>query len=309
MESFDYIIDKINATAFTETPFKHLSIESIFSEEHFKEIISASQINLPKFGSDRELIDGLKSEGYEVIHFPGTTTDEKKYIKWHESKGSAKHTNQDTCEGVGLTVRLKKVKSSILTDVNEFFASQKLKDTLCEKFKLNETVQSYEGGIQKYLDGYEISPHPDIRRKSLTWMININSVNDSEHLKIHTDYLVFKKQFEYVKNFWEYNNDYERCWVPWNWTETINSQTKNNSIVIFAPSNDTLHAVKLDYDHLPGQRTQIYGNLWSTEGKRYKDYNWQDLTVEAREKSRSLKDRLKSGLPPSLKEKLKTFVK
>jgi hypothetical protein len=32
--------------------------------------------------------------------------------------------------------------------------------------------------------------------------------------------------------------------------------------VIFAPSSGTLHAVRAHYDHLAGQRTQFYGNLW-----------------------------------------------
>ena len=40
---------------------------------------------------------------------------------------------------------------------------------------------------------------------------------------------------------------------------------KNNSIVIFKPSVDTLHAVKMKYDHTKFQRTQLYGNLMSFE--------------------------------------------
>ncbi len=34
---------------------------------------------------------------------------------------------------------------------------------------------------------------------------------------------------------------------------------------MFAPGNDTLHAVRLRYDHRAYQRTQIYGNLWSKD--------------------------------------------
>ena len=49
----------------------------------------------------------------------------------------------------------------------------------------------------------------------------------------------------------------DRCWVPWHWCETIKKQTDNNSVVIFAPDDDTIHAVNTDYQHLDYQRTQI----------------------------------------------------
>ena len=32
--------------------------------------------------------------------------------------------------------------------------------------------------------------------------------------------------------------------------KTVFQQVKNNSIVIFSPNNDTLHAVKANYNHL-----------------------------------------------------------
>lgn len=39
--------------------------------------------------------------------------------------------------------------------------------------------------------------------------------------------------------------------------------SENNSMVIFHPDNNppTLHAIRLNYNHLKYQRTQIYGNL------------------------------------------------
>jgi hypothetical protein len=50
--------------------------------------------------------------------------------------------------------------------------------------------------------------------------------------------------------------------VPWQWCERQKRQTANNSIVVFTPRHDTLHAIRTHYDHLPAQRTQFYGNLW-----------------------------------------------
>ncbi len=45
---------------------------------------------------------------------------------------------------------------------------------LAEKFRINEHTVFYDAGIQKYLDGYEISPHTDIRKKLLLlWSTSI----------------------------------------------------------------------------------------------------------------------------------------
>ena len=93
-------------------------------------------------------------------------------------------------------------------------------------------------------------------------MVNINNSQKSEEKNHHTHYMTFKDEKAYVSDFWKYNVDVERCWVPWDWCDTAKQQKKNNSIVIFAPSNDTLHAIKADYDHYSSQRTQLYGNLW-----------------------------------------------
>ena len=86
-------------------------------------------------------------------------------------------------------------------ELNEFFSSDIFINAVLNRFNLNNNV-TYDGGIQKYLDGYEISPHPDIRKKALTWMININPFGNSEELDMHTHYLSFKKKRESMsKNF------------------------------------------------------------------------------------------------------------
>ena len=108
-------------------------------------------------------------------------------------------------------------------------------------------------------------------------MVNINPHNNSESLNHHTHYLKFNKEKEYIKHFWEGNKNAERPWVPWEWCKTSFIQTKNNSIVIFSPSHETLHAVKADYDHLVGQRTQLYGNLWYSNHDKKDIYSWEDF--------------------------------
>lgn len=141
-------------------------------------------------------------------------------------------------------------------------ASKKFQLQLSKKFNIKTNQVTFDQGIQKYLDGYEISPHPDLRNKALTFMVNINPSNDSEMKNHHTHYMKFKDKYQYVQNFWENNKDKDRCWVPWEWCTTVKAQTKNNSIVIFAPDNNTIHAVRAKYNHLIYQRTQLYGNLW-----------------------------------------------
>lgn len=82
---------------------------------------------------------------------------------------------------------------------------------------------------------------------------------------MRNQYLTFKQEKWFVQEFWRHNKDYDRCWLPWEWCNTVKQQRRNNSIVIFSPSYDTLHAIKLNYDHLQTQRTQFYGNLWYKE--------------------------------------------
>ncbi|WP_013322312.1 hypothetical protein [Gloeothece verrucosa] len=262
VSQFTYLLDKIASAEFRQEPFKHLEIFDFLSEEHFNAVINASQIAIAKANDTKSLIDTLIEQGYEIIAFPGCTTSVKAYLKW--LKGQSGYTNVETCEGFGLAFRLKTPQNNILKQLREFFHSEEFKNTLREKFNITRPTK-YDAGLQKYLQGYEISPHPDIRSKALTYMLNVNPSVNSEDLDIHTHYLTLKPKKRFIGEFWRYNEDYDRCWVPWEWCDTVKQQTKNNSIVIFAPSWDTLHAVKLNYDHLATQRTQYYGNLWYTD--------------------------------------------
>jgi hypothetical protein len=186
----------------------------------------------------------------------------------------------ETCEGMGVTFRLQKTThGTILDEMNAFFQSDDFLKTITKKFAIDLDKVYPDLGLQKYLDGYEISPHPDIRKKALTYMININPALDSEDLNYHTHYLNLIPEREYVAAFWRGNPQMDRCWIPWNWCRTHKRQVKNNSLVMFSPSNDTLHAVKASYDHLTTQRTQFYGNLWFNLAFAGDKPNWRDLDV------------------------------
>ena len=291
VERFSYILEKIRLAEFCDEPFQHLEIFDFLSAEDFQAVVSSDQIALEEAGDPAALCELLLRQGYEPISFPGCTKSVKAYLKW--LSGKSQHKNHEACEGFGMAFRLKTPRDSILMELNEFFHSPQFKQTLEDKFGISRPT-SVDAGLQKYLHGYEISPHPDVRRKALTYMLNVNPGSDSETLDIHTHYGVLKPQKRFVGEFWRYNEEFDRCWVPWDWCETLKRQTQNNSIVIFAPSWDTLHAVKLNYDHLRTQRTQFYGNLWYEDISGIPKPQYDQFVFRAGEEPQSGRSRLRS---------------
>lgn len=305
---FSYLTQKIKNSEFSLDPFQHIYIEDFFDNDDFKEIINCYEISAPNASSDQELIEGLKSRGYKVIDFPGCITDSDQYIKWHQTKDKIAKTHS-ACEGFGMVLRLYEKKSRILIELEEYLLSDEFNEAISDKFGFCLRECKVDGGIQKYLDGYEISPHPDIRRKAATYMVNINPSDTSEMSDHHTHYLRFKPSKNYVSTFWQYNPDYDRDWVPWDWCETVKQQYKNNSIVIFSPSNDTMHAVKANYNHLVTQRTQLYGNLWYLNCEA-KPLRWEQLQVpKANEFAPGHRaKRFKSMVPAEIKSFIKGIM-
>jgi hypothetical protein len=182
---------------------------------------------------------------------------------------------------------------------------------LHEKFGLESAATKTDNGLQKYLDGYEISPHPDIRQKALTYMININPSASSEKLYFHTHYLRFTSEWKYIEEYWRGHPEHDRCWVPWDWCESVKIQTRNNSIVMFSPSDSTLHAIRTSYDHLSTQRTQFYGNLWYRTSNTTGKPNWRDFQVNPtpeRLAQRTLKSYIHGLLPTPAVKAIKRFV-
>jgi len=303
---FAYLIEKIDKIDFEISPFKHVYIENFFSDEHFNEIQCTKEIAAPQAKNDEELISGLIKKGFKPIPFPGCVTDVKKYIKWHSR--SSREEYHSACEGFGMALRLYKLESPILVALNEFLIGDKFNKAIAKKFDVTFTDCVIDGGIQKYLDGYEISPHADIRKKAATFMVNINPNDQSELLNHHTHYMRLNPSKSYIKSFWEGNVDIDREWVPWTWAETVKQQTKNNSIVCFSPSNDTLHAVKADYDHLLTQRTQLYGNLWYKESSITDTASWESLDLVSNIRTKN-KIQLKKEAVKLLPDSVKTIIK
>jgi hypothetical protein len=297
---FQYLLQQIESAGVQDYPFRHVHIRNFFSQQHFAQILSSTEIAIPAVQNDEHLFAELFARGYKIIDFPGCVIDRDVYVNWHREKGPTNLTNT-SCEGFGMTLRLKATRSPIIAELTQFMSSIEFQLTLATKFGLDLSALHYDTGIQKYLDGYEISPHPDTRNKALTYMVNINPGIGSEMQDHHTHYLHFKDEFRYIETYWAGHPQEDRCWVPWTWCESRKLQRENNSIVIFSPTNNTMHAVKASYNHLASQRTQIYGNLWYREKQTNDGPRWEDFVIQRPAPRRTLQDRIKSIVPAQVK--------
>lgn len=275
MSEFSYLLEKLLAADFENKPFKHIYLENFLSEEHFEYITNAKQIKLPAKTTDEEILSLIEKNGYEPIAFPGCTSNVAEYLDWRKGITKYKHKH-GLLEAVGISFRMKRYDDPVLEDLVNFLNTDTFHNAVKEKFGATEPTY-VETAIQKYMDGYEISPHPDIRKKCLTYMVNINPADNSEDLNYHTHYCTFKPDYQRVQDFWRDTPRWDTCWVPWSWCDTHHRQTKNNSVVMFRPNYDTLHAVRAHYNHLTTQRTQIYGNLWYNSVVKDGCYQWYDL--------------------------------
>jgi hypothetical protein len=260
MNKFSYISEKIKNAGFKQDPFKYILIENFLKQEHLDIVLSDPQVHFDEVDSTETLLETLLNEGYRVQNFPGCTTDLSEYLQ-HYNNDSFPHGRKGTpIESYGVTFRLQKIKNQFIQELTGYLNGQEFKQTLEEKFEIKKETRIITA-IQKNLSHYEISPHPDVREKQLTYLLNINKNSSVDEVPIHTTLLKFKPEWEFIKDYWKNNHEKNTTWVPWDWCETRAVTNKNNSIILFSPSADTLHAIKTIYDHTKYQRTQFYGNL------------------------------------------------
>jgi len=256
MHNYKYILDNIKQAEFIAEPFPHLEINNFLSEEHLAIILADDQIHFEPKADNQQLYEALVGNGWKIQQFPGCTPSWEQYLNY--LNGSYEKGGPD----VGITFRLKKIKNQVVDGLIKFLNDDDFHNCLKEKFDLDVDTQIVSA-IQKNLTGYEISPHPDIRQKALTYLLNINKNKEIESQDCHTYLLAFKPETKHIQENWAANTHQERGWVPWGYCNSVKTVNTNNTVVMFKPSSNpaSLHAVKLNYDHLEYQRTQIYGNL------------------------------------------------
>lgn len=223
-------------------------------------LLEENQIHFPSCENNTELLRTLKNEGYACHEFPGCTTDETEYLQYLET-GEVKDKSQlFNTDALGMAFYIREFKNPAIKALIDYLKSDEFHETLRKKFDIEKPTR-IDTYIQKYLTGYEISPHPDVRAKSLTYLMNINQPG-AEELDIHTQLLKFTPEHADQYTYWDEHPEVDRSWVPWDWCYTVKEIRKNNALIMFEAHNRSLHAIKLDYNHLPLQRTQLYGNLW-----------------------------------------------
>tara|TARA_Y100001938_G_scaffold142085_1_gene212790 strand:+ start:539 stop:1405 length:867 start_codon:yes stop_codon:yes gene_type:complete len=275
-EKFRYISEKILDSNIEEYPFKHVVIDDLLSEEHLQIVLNDSQVHFDEVENTEELIKTLFRKNYAVQTFPGCITDPNEYITRYNNNDFPIGKGKDLpIEAFGITFRLTRSDNTFIQELVDYMNGVEFKSALETKFDLKFET-SIVTAIQKNLSHYEISPHPDVREKGLTYLLNINKDSSIDNEPVHTHLLKFKKDWEFIYDYWKTNLSENRCWVPWDWCDTAKITNKNNSIVIFSPDVDTLHGVKLNYDHTKFQRTQLYGNLMGI-GKVVPQMNWRKL--------------------------------
>jgi hypothetical protein len=179
--------------------------------DDFSEIIACPQISIDKSVSYDYLVLILIDCGYGAQRHPVCTSSLIEYNRFLD--GEIKSANIDTYETIGMALRLRSVQTTILEDLLSFLISDKLVRLYLNKFGIKDKSH-HDYGTQKYLTGYEIGPHPDIKRNKIAYMLNINSCPFLETQSYHTHNQSFKNNHKQIYYLW-LSESTDTCWVPW----------------------------------------------------------------------------------------------
>ena len=261
---FAYILEKISGAKIRPSPFPHIKVSDFLTPKHLRDIVTAPEIDIKDCEDVEDLKRRVESLGWKIQPFPGCTADWGDYVK--ERRGERSVAGNGTCTSRGVAWRLSR-PSPTLSGLLAFMRSQRFHSCIRMKFGLRNGTKILSAA-QKYLTGYEISPHPDIRSKALTYLLNIFPDPDLEEADCLTQLCSLKSEHEHIALRWQSDPSSKRSWIPWDHCDVEDVIRENNTLLMFAPMSmpPSLHAVKLDYDDLKSQRTQVYGNLFYTGG-------------------------------------------
>lgn len=275
MEEFGYLADRILRAPFLDAPFRHLLVEDFLREDHLQRVLEDPQVHFEEVPSTTALVEALEDRDYAVQQFPGCISDPEEYVRRYEAEDFPAGRHDNPVESFGITYRIRSYRSPFLAGLLEYLNGPGFKGALEEKFEIQRPT-TIMTAVQKNLSHYEISPHPDVREKALTYLLNINAGPFVDDEPVHTELLSFREEWDFIPAYWRTHTERNRCWVPWSWCRTEKVASRNNSILLFAPDVDTLHGIRMRYDHRRFQRTQVYGNLMGTE-PIIPQMNWREL--------------------------------
>lgn len=231
----EYLLNKINNVNVIQEPFPHIIISNFFNDDDLNNILN--NININK-------LSDINSK-YEKTYYPGAINKKINLLKRPSGKGLVYSLKRNILQN----------NSSLIY----FLDSDKLKEVLFNKFNKKNIDGWNVYQINKDLNGYEISPHPDVTGKVITYQINLTNTNYLNNYNLSTK--LHKIKPEYKNKIEELKKKETRPWGKWEWfDEGIHIPYIKNTFFAFAPSDNTYHSVKLEnYPQDNFQRTMLRG--------------------------------------------------
>lgn len=275
VHNFDYVLKKIENAPIITDPYPHIIISNFLSDNdydnllysHHIDIYDKSCLHIPKVNTYNELKSKLQYAGWEPISYPGAVSGKtgSDLLNRPTGKGLVYKLVDKKADGENgirtyLDMFLTRTDNTLNnTSVNTFI------NTLLNKFKYANNIGWNVYEYNKDLNGYEISPHPDVSGKLVTYQLNLAPDNLLAEYNLATRLL--KLRPEYTDEIEKLAKTRARPWGLWEWfDETSSVPFIGNTFFAFPPTNDTYHAVKLEeYPEKIQQRTMIRGFILSNE--------------------------------------------
>lgn len=247
--TFPEVLQAIRRAPILRDPFPHIYVKEIFQPAFF-----------------RQLLDAIAAKAvFEPAVYPGVSVD-LKAENFHDH-GLACANAQEVPE---------------LARLRAFLKSNAFSRTLLERFA-DPTAWGERGSaippekhkffadgrddfttvfdLHKDLPGYEITPHPDVEEKIITFLFYLTPNDDlsrfgtmlcrpkPEHLadiagrtEPRRDGLIARLTRSAVGRY-----GLDQVWLPWEWFEIAKiAEARANSFVAFAPNAESYHAVRMN---------------------------------------------------------------
>lgn len=232
----DYILKKIEDAEIILKPFPHIIISNFLEDGDLIDVLN---------NIDIDNLNEIEKK-YKKVHYPGAKLSKEELTK--------------RPTGTGLVYALKEDYHKGNIKLNQILDSEEFKQALFKKLNIPKNIDGWNVyQINKDLNGYEISPHPDITGKVITYQLNLSNTDALDNYDLGTRFHSIKPEF--LKDIKQLSKKKPRPWGKWNWFDKGKSiPYKQNTFMAFAPSDISYHSVKLEnYPQEKYQRTMLRG--------------------------------------------------